>query len=452
MNQDRRYRNMEMESILNTPQVREMQLARVKKLVERLYETKPFWRDRLKKAGVKPEDIKTLDDYSHRVPVFDKAQRRKLYEDCDGDMVKVVDSVIGVDLDQICLMGATSGTTGEPTPYPLTQHDIAWCSENLGRMAWRMGLRPGDRMIHAFGLSMYLAGVPYAEFFQNSGPCVFPVGAEGGTDRILKFAEMFQATALACTPSLAEHLIEKAPESLGRPVSELSIRALFCGGEPGAGIPEVRNKIESAYKAKLYDSGAGFGLSCDWPEYQGMHHLADDNMLFELVDPDTYEPVPLEQGARGMPVQTTLLGEGFLWFRETIGDVCEVYTDPCPCGLTGFRYRVVGRTDDMLKIKGVIVYPAAIDGLINGFVPRVTGEFRIILDEPPPRVVPPLKLKVEYGEGVSPGDLPALAEEITAAMKGKLKFTPEIIWIPPQTLERSTYKTRFIEKAYEEKK
>ncbi|MEW5723869.1 MAG: AMP-binding protein [Thermodesulfobacteriota bacterium] len=452
MNEARPYRDMEMETILNTPQVKEIQLEKAKKLVARLYGTKPFWKKRLDKAGAQPDKIRTLGDFSKRVPVFDKAQRRQVFEEAEGDMVKVVDWTIGVPLENLCLMAATSGTTGEPTPYPHTPNDIRWAGENLARILWRMGVRPGDRLIHAFGLSMFMAGVPYAQFFQYGGPCVFPVGAEGGTERILKFARMFKATVLACTPSLAEHLIEKAPEVLGFPIGELYFKYLFCGGEPGAGIPEVRRKIESAYEAQLFDSGAGFGISCIHPEYQGMHHVADDNVIFELVDPDTYEPVPFEHGARGMPVQTTLLGEGFLWFRETIGDICEVYTEPCPCGRTGFRYRVVGRADDMLKIKGVIVYPAAIDGVIAGFIPRVTGEFRIVLDEPPPRVVPPLKLKIEHGAGVAPEELPALAKEIEEAMKNKLKFTPGITWLPPLTLERSTYKTRLIEKAYQEKK
>jgi phenylacetate-CoA ligase len=442
------YRNMEMESILNTPRIREIQLVKVKKLVSRLYETKPFWRARMEKAGVRPDDIRTLDDFSRRIPVFDKGQRRELLEDCGMDMNLVVDRSIGVSMDKLVLMAATSGTSGEPTPYPHTAHDIDWMSEAIARLLWRIGIGPGDRLIHAFGMSMYLAGMPYAQFFERSGACVFPVGAEGGTERILKFASLFKATAIACTPSLASHLIEKAPDILGKGVGELSIRTLFCGGEPGAGIPEVRRKIEGAYGAKLFDSGGGFGISCEHPEYQGMHHVADDYVLFELVDPDTYEPVPFEQGARGMPVQTTLDGEGFLWFRETLGDICQVFTDPCPCGRTGFRYKIVGRVDDMLKIKGVIVYPAAIEGVIGGFVPYVTGEFRIVLDEPPPRVVPPLKLKIEYGHAVKPEELGDLAARIEQKMQDKLKFNPLIEWLPPKTLERSTYKTRFIEKAY----
>lgn len=449
---DRRgYRNMEMESILNSPEMRTIQLHKLAKLVARLYEGKPFWRDRMAKAGVRPDAIRTLDDFGRMVPVFDKLQRRKLAEDCDMDMLRVVDATIGVPVENLVLMAATSGTTGEPTPYPMTRHDIDWLSENLARMHWRIGVGPGDRIIHAFGLSMWLAGVPYSLFFQRSGACVFPVGAEGGSERILKFASLFRANVLACTPSLAEHLVAKAPEVLGRGVAELGIKRLFCGGEPGAGIPEVRRNLEASYGAPLSDHGAGFGISCDHPEYQGMHHVADDTVLFELVDPETYGPVRFEDGARGLPVFTTLEGEGFLWFRETIGDVCQVFTEPCPCGATGFRYRIIGRSDDMLKVKGIIVYPAAIDGVIAGFVPRVTGEFRIVLDEPPPRVVPPLKIKIEYGEGLAEAELRGLAGEIEDRMKSRLKVAPRIDWVRPGTLERSMNKTRFIEKTYEGK-
>lgn len=447
----RTYRDTRIESLLNTPAMRLIQLEKVKKLVLRLYETKPFWRDRMLRAGVAPGDIRSLDDFSRKIPVFDKAQRRKLTEDCGMDMARVVDLTIGVPAKKLVLMAATSGTTGEPTPYPMTARDIKWLSANLARMLWRVGVRPGDRLIHAFGLSMWLAGVPYAQFFQSSGACVFPVGAEGGTERILRFASLFKANVLACTPSLAEHMIAKAPDVLGKEVGELGIKRLICGGEPGAGIPEVRLKLEAAYGARLSDTGAGFGISCDHAEYQGMHHVADDTVLFELVHPDTYEPVRFEDGARGMPVFTTLEGEGFLWLRETIGDVCEVSTEPCPCGASGFRYRIVGRADDMLKVKGIIVYPAAIDGVITGFAPRVTGEFRIVLDEPPPRVVPPLKLKIEFGAGVADADIPGLSAEIAEKMRSRLKITPAITWLPPGSLERSMGKTRFMEKAYEKK-
>lgn len=448
---ERTYWNPEMETILNTPKMRELQLAKIQKLVKRLHGAKPFWRAWLDGAGVKPEDITSLDEFAKRVPVFDKAQRRKIAEQCNFDMAEVVDRTISVPLEDVVLMAGTSGTTGEPTPYPFTRHDVEWFSEGIARVAWRMGIRPQSRVLHGFGLSMYIVGIPYLMALQKLGAMAIPVGAEGGTERLLRYAKYYRADTLNCTPSLAEHLIEKAPEVLGHGVDTLGIKRLFCAGEPGAGIPEVRARIESAYGARLYDHGAGLGVSCDEHEYQGMHFVGEDLWYFELVSQETYEPVPFEDGAVGIPVHTLLDGEGFLTLRESIGDVSQIFTGPCRCGRTGFRYKVLGRTDDMLKVKGVMLYPAAVDGLISDFIPRVTGEFRIVLDEPPPRVVPPLRLKVEHGQHVKQEDLETLAREIEERMSSKLRVTPRIEWVAPNTLQRFSHKTKFIEKAYERK-
>jgi phenylacetate-CoA ligase len=207
----------------------------------------------------------------------------------------------------------------------------------------------------------------------------------------------------------------------------------------------VRRRIESAYGGKLYDVGAGLGVSCDWPEYQGMHWVADDLVLYELVDPVTREPLVMSDGAEGEAVFTSLVGGGFGWTRLSLGDIHRVMVSPCPCGATGFRYRIVGRVDDMLKVKGVIVYPAAIDSVIAGFIPRVTGEFRIRLSEPPPRVVPPLRLRVERGGETPRSALAELEAEIISCMHDRLKLTPAIEWLEPNELPRSEHKTRFIE-------
>lgn len=446
----REYWNMDIEPMLNTPQIKEVQFSKLKTLLKKLYEAKPFWRNRMDEAGIDPDKLESLEEFSQKMPIMDKAQRRQLVEDSGGDVWQLIDLTTAVPNDEIVLMAATSGTSGEPTPYPHTQNDIDSKQEVFARLAWRAGIRPGDRIVHAFGLSMWLAGVPYVQYLQKMGACILPVGAEGGAERILRFTKQFRATTLFGTPSLMEHLIDRAPDIIGGPISELGIKTILCAGEPGAGIPEVRQKIEQAYGAKLYDHGGAHGVSCDYAEYQGMHHVADDHILFELVDPDTLEPVPMENGARGMPVQTTLDGEGMLWVRESFGDIFEVYTDQCPCGASGFRYKVVGRVDDMLKVKGVMVYPAAIDGVITGFSPRVTGEFRIVLTEEPPRVVPPIKLKVEYGEELKQEDLPALEKEIEEKMGARLKIKPKITWVPPQSLPRSAGKTSFFEREYEE--
>lgn len=436
------------EPVLTRPQLRELQLHKLKLQLAKLYAIKPFWRDRMDKAGLVPERLASLEEFSQRMPIMDKAERRALIEQCGGDPMAMADLTIGAPIEDVVLMAATSGTTGDPTPYPHTQRDLDINQILFARVARRVGIGRGDRILHAFGLSMWLAGVPYVQYLQKSGACVLPVGAESGSERILKFAQQFKVDTLFATPSLAEHLIEKAPDVIGAPISSIGIKRIICAGEPGAGIPEIRNRIETAYGAKLFDHGGSHGVSCDHAEYQGMHHFAEDYVYVELVDPETMEPVPFENGARGMPVQTTLEHEGMLWVRETFGDIFEIHTDPCPCGRGGFRYRVIGRADDMLKVKGVMVYPAAIDGVVNSFVPHVTGEFRIVLTEQPPRVVPPLKLEIEHGETVRDGDLDALAAEIKSAMQGRLRLMPDITWLRPNSLERATGKTKFFDKRY----
>ncbi|MEW6442790.1 MAG: AMP-binding protein [bacterium] len=448
----RPYWNMEVETRLNTPEMRELQWSKLKKKLAGLYEAAPFWRSRLDKAGVRPDDIRTWEDFAKRVPILTKEGFREYAAGLGFDMERILQGWMGEAADRLVCIASTSGTTGEPTPYPLDKHDLALWSEYNARAMWRCGIYPGDRVLQAFGLSMFLAGVPSCMCIADYGACAIPVGAEAGTDRVLTYARLFRPRAMMCTPSFAEYMIEKAPGVLGSGVDSLNIRTIICGGEPGAGIPEVRRKIEGAFRAKLFDMGAGLGCSCDWPEYQGMHWVGDDLALMELVSQDTLEPIPLEDGAAGLAVFTTLAGTVMLGIRQTLGDIMEVTVSPCPCGQTGFRYKVIGRTDDMLKVKGVMIYPPAVEGVVNRFVPRVTGEFRIVLDEPPPRVVPPLKLRIEYGENAREEELASLAEEISDEMHRAIKIRPKILWIPPRTLERFLKKKKLIEKAYASKR
>jgi phenylacetate-CoA ligase len=318
-------------------------------------------------------------------------------------------------------------------------------------MAWRMGIRPGDRVGLCFGLSMHAAGTPQLLWFQKfPGVSMVPIGAEAGTEKILQFFDLFKINVFSGTPSLALHLIERCPDVLHKPIRDLGIKILMLGAEPGAGIPEVRRKLETEYGAKVFDGGGGYGCSCDHPVYQGMHWLADDLAYYELVDPDTRQPVPLENGATGLMAATSLNPEGAVWFdmRFTLNDIHQVFTDPCPCGRTGFRYKIVGRADDMLKVKGVPVYPAAIEGVIHSFPKELTGAFRIVLDEPPPRVVPPLKLKIEYADGVREEDLPGIEQALKDRMHRLLKVRPSVQWLKPGTLERAAKKTQLLEKTY----
>ncbi len=449
------YFNMDIEPLLNTPEMRKMQESKLRSTVQFFYEHVPFDRERMDKAGVKPEDIRSFEDLANAIPVVGQADYREVFKGIGNDMFEAYRILFGEErLKDMHLLTTTSGTTGIPTPYPVFHKSAEAMGEIFGRIGWRLGFGDGDRLAVGFGLSMHAAGTPHLYWFKKiKGLTILPIGAEVGTERILSFLRLFRANILSCTPSLALHLIERAPEVLGEPVKNLNLKTLLLGAEPGAGIPEVRRRLEGEYGAEVYDVGAGYGVSCNHPDYQGMHWIADDHCYYELIDPETHKPVPMEHGATGLAVFTPLEPRATIFFanlRFTINDIHQVFTEPCPCGKTGFRYKIVGRADDMLKVKGVPVYPAALQGVINDFVPRVTGAFRIILEVPPPRVVPPLKIKVEYGEATGKGDLAALEKEILEKMHALHKVRPSITWVKPNTLERAVKKTQLFEKAYED--
>jgi phenylacetate-CoA ligase len=453
MNQERRYWNMEMEPLYGTPQMAKLQLQRLKAQLVKLKIKGGHYARMMERNKLDPEKLSGFDEFKDKTEIFTKATWKKIVDDCDGDMLKALDDRIACSLDDLSIIATTTGTTGVPSPYAFTERDLSelW-GEHTARGCWRAGIRAHDRVLHCFALSMVIAGIPAVVGYTKVGATVLPVGAEGKTERILLTQGMWKGTVYLGTPSLLEYLIEETPKRIGKEVKDLGFKFLVCGAEPGAGIPEIRHKLETAYGAKMFDIGAGLGMSCDHPEYQGMHWHGDDLAYYELVDPDTKQPIPFTDGARGEMLITTLMTDGMISVRESAGDVHQVSTEPCPCGGSGFRYKVVGRADDMLKVKGIMVYPSHIKGVINDFVPRVTGEMRIILDERPPRVVPPLKIRVEHGADMSGGQLDALANEISDAMSKRLKINPRIIWAEPGSLERSTYKGKVFEKTYEEKR
>jgi len=254
-----------------------------------------------------------------------------------------------------------------------------------------------------------------------------------------------------CTPAYAEYLIEVAPKVLGCEVGDLGIEIICCAGEPGAGLPEVRRKIQEAYGARLYDMLGGahgiLNISCDAPEYQGMHVVGEDfSVSYDLVDPETKEPIPLEDGAIGERVKTALEWEAQPPIRYSVGDIYQVFTTPCPCGRPGPRIKVLGRVDDLLIVKGVKVYPAAVKNLVESFSPRVTGEMRIVLDVPGPRVTPPLRLRVVYSASLEAEQIERLTTALAEAMHDRLRVRPEIEMVPEGTLERTAHKTRLIER------
>ncbi|MFQ5829815.1 MAG: 2-oxoacid:acceptor oxidoreductase family protein [Candidatus Methylomirabilia bacterium] len=433
---------------LSRDEIQALQWQRLRAQLAYNYARSPFYRHRFEQAGIKPEDIRSWDHF-RKIPTMNKHDHRQAQEESIEQYGHPFGMLACASQEKFIILNATSGTTGIPTLYTVTMHDLKILNELQARKFWRVGLRPGDRVLHAYSLSMFVGGIPLIEAIKSYGACAVPVGAEVGSRRALDFAGLVRPKALICTPSYAEYLAEKAPEITGRPVRELGIELLMCGGEPGAGLPEVRRRVQEAYGAVLYDAiGATHtlhGISCDLPEYQGMHLVSEDYCVLELLDPETKGIVELRDGAMGEMVFTYLDWEGTPFLRYALGDILQVFTSPCACGWPGLRFKILGRSDDMLIVKGVNVYPAAIRNVVVSFAPRTTGQMRILLDQPGHRVTPPLRLVVEHGPEVAGPGIPALKAVLEQMIHEKLKVRPEVQMVAPGTLERATHKTKLIE-------
>ncbi|MBW2026315.1 MAG: AMP-binding protein [Deltaproteobacteria bacterium] len=435
---------------LSRDELRALQLKRLKAQVRYNYERSSFYKAKFDQVGARPEDIQSFEDFA-KIPLMTKDEHRQAQEESIERYGNPYALLACAPKEKIIRINATSGTTGTPTLYTLTRHDVEIVNEMHARKYWRAGIRPGDVMLQALSLSMFTGGLPLSQGIMHMGACVVPVGIEGGTKRVLQFLRLTSPVAIIATPSFGQYLIERCPELTGKPATELGLRWFFCAGEPGGGNPEVRKVLAEGFGAKVFDHTGGghafHGISCDEPpeQFSGMHFVSEDHCLLELVDPETKEPIEIEDGAVGEMVFTFLDWEGGPFMRYALGDILQVFTKPCACGMPGIRFKIIGRADEMLIVKGVNVYPEAIRTAILKFSPRVTGYFRILLDKPGPLVQPPLNIRIEYGVGVKEKDLSALEQEMTRYFREEIRVTPKFQWVPPETLPREKKKTRYIE-------
>ena len=434
---------------LSRDEIRSLQLKRLKKQVAYNYENSPFYRNKFMAVGVKPEDIQGFDDFT-KIPLMTKDEHRRAQEESIDKYGDPYSLLACAPKEKIIRINSTSGTTGIPTLYTLTRHDVDVVNEMHARKYWRAGIRPGDVMIQALSLSMFTGGLPLSQGIQHMGACVVPVGIEGGTKRVLDFIKLTSPVAIIATPSFGQYMIEKSPQLSGKEAKDLGLQWFFSAGEPGGGNVEVRKLLANGFGAKVFDHTGGghafHGISCNEPpeQFSGMHFVSEDHCLLELVDPKTKESIAIEDGAIGEMVFTFLDWEGGPFMRYALGDMLQIYAQPCQCGMPGIRFKIIGRADDMLIIKGVNVYPEAIKTAIFKFRPEVTGIFRILLDSPGPMVVPPLRIRLEYGLSFSETDLAVLEKKMMSYFRRELRIGPRFEWVPPETFPREKEKTKLI--------
>lgn len=442
--------NEEME-LMPEDKMRDIQWRKLKETLDFTYQNSPFYRKKWDEAGVSPSDIRSFDDFSAKIPVTTKDDLRTMQKERYP-----LGSNSTVPMEDIVWVTASTGTTGKPTYTCCTQQDWAMWMECVNRTMWLGGIRPNDVHFHALGLSNWISGISCTQGARQIGATVVSVGVPTPAERMLMLAQDLGATSMVCTPSYAEHFGERL-QRMGLDPKSLGIRKFLCGGEPGAGIPAVKERIEALWGCSLRDLwGSPEMIPADKTEChlkQGMHIVNRDHCYNEICDPETRLPLDLKDGVEGAFIYTSLGKQAGPIIRFDVRDQVRVLTTPCECGYPGIRVTVTGRYDDMLKIKGVKVWPSTLKDIVSSFAPRVTSLFKIILSEKPTqfRVDGPTKLRIEYGPDVKESELEGLRKEIVEKVRTTTLWAPETVeLVPPGSIPPPEFKAKYIE--IEEKK
>jgi phenylacetate-CoA ligase len=399
----------------------------------------PFYRKKLANAGCsRPEDAGALADIA-RLPFTEKDELRQ--SRTEGNPIG---AHLAAPMKEIVRIYSTSGTTGTPSYIPLTAGDLANWVEISCRSYSASGIRKGDRLVSTYNAGPFVAGVTL-DAFNTLGLCQIPVGS-GNTERLMAAAMMLKADAIAATPSYVLHLAEWAAER-SIDIRSSSIKRILVAGEPGGGELALRSRLEDAWGAQITEAmGIGDISVSLWGECehrQGMHFSGRGIIHFELIDPETGEAEPLEDGAEGELVYTHLSHRAAPLLRFRSRDHVKIFTGICSCGRTAPRVRCIGRTDDMLIVRGVNVFPTALREIVNEFAPKVSGVISIRPNEKGVKQSPPLCVIVELAEGAPQGE--DLATAIAKRIRDKLIVTTDIRLAPWGSLPRSDYKSKLVD-------
>jgi len=422
-----------------------LQLEKLRVQLRYLRDNSALYQAKFRESGVAPEDVRSLADLA-LVPFTTKHELR-----ASQDAAPPFGLHQAAPMDRIVRTTATSGTSGKPVYQGYSRNDVLRRSESVCRGFWGYGIRPGDRVVNGFALSMFSAGVPFNVGLEQLGAVSIPAGAERKAEGVLKIIRDLRATALVSTPSFAAYLAEKSPEVLGVPARELGVRVICGGGESGFEQPAFQQLMEQQWGTPfVYDwassSDAHPNIFAHCAEREGKHHLTGDMVLTQLIDPATGAMREIADGAEGEYIITHLDREACPLLRYRTGDILRVRTKPCACGRTGFRMDIIGRSDDMLIVRGINVFPIALVNIVGEFVPQATGKAQVVLQAAGTKVEPPVRLRVECGDGIDPGSAQALEMKagIEKKIRADLSVTTNIELVAFGRFERTAAKTRLV--------
>lgn len=406
MNYDQPYWNPVIET-LDNEQLRELQFRKFKTIFQWAFENSKFHRSLYDAAGIQPEDLRSFEDI-RQVPKVEKSMMRDIQR---KDPFPYGEALC-VPLDEVSEFRQTSGTTGQPVYQADTWQDWEWWAECWSYILWAQGYRPTDRVFIPFGYNIFVAFWAGHYAAEKLGCEVVPGGVLDTQARILKIQEL-KATALMATPTYVLGMADTAKNKMGIDPTELGIRRITCAGEPGASIPSTKNRMETAWNAKVYDHAGATEIgawSYECQAQSGGLHVNEAFFLVEIEDVETGEIIE-SPGKRGKMVITALDRFAQPCIRFDAKDIIEWDAAACSCGRT-FRVikgGIVGRADDITKVKGVLLAPTAIEEVVRG-IEGLADEYEVVVDKLGD--VDRIKLKVE----VMPGN-----EERVQAIEGELK-------------------------------
>ncbi len=408
-----------------------IQLQRLQELVTRLYIRVPFYRQKFEEAGIKPQDIQSLADIA-RIPFTTKHELRETYPY----------GLLAVDESEIVEVHTSSGTTGTPVVGAYTRRDIETWAESMARTLRMAGAGRGDVIQNAYGYGLFTGGLGVHYGARLLGANVIPISA-GNTKRQLMVMRDFGTTLLTCTPSYSLFLAETAVEE-GIDFAKLPLKAGCFGAEPWS--DNMRTEIEAKLSLKAHDIyglteiiGPGVAAEC---EAQNGLHINEDLFYPEIIDPESGEVLP--HGEKGELVFTTLTKEGTPILRYRTRDITYLMPEPCSCGRTTVRmHRLLGRTDDMLIIRGVNIFPSQIEEVLMR-IEETQPHYQIVVDRGATHL-DEIEIRVEVEESFFSDEtkrLEAIRDKITQEIRSSLGIGAQIRLVEPKAIERSMGKAK----------
>ena len=415
-------------------EIRSLQLERLQRQVAYVYERVPWYRGQLDERGVRPEHIRTLADV-RLLPFTDKKVMRDTFPF----------GLFAIPVDDAMRLHASSGTTGKPVVVGYNRHDMDVWTECIMRLASMAGVLPTDRIQMAFGYGMFTGGFGLHQGLERLGCLIIPAGS-GSTERQVTMISDYGSTVLVATPTYALHICEVG-ERMGFDWSKSTLRIGLFGGEPCT--PALKAEIESRMHIVCTDNYGltevmGPGVAGECLESRDMQHIAEDHFLWEVVDPQTGEPVG--EGEEGELVLTTLTKECIPVLRYRTHDYTRVVTQPCACGRTLARMQKVRhRSDDMLIIRGTNVFPSQIEDVLAK-IEGTSTNYRLIVDNETgmDRLTLMLEVKPDhFSDEVAVMD--RFRDHIAAKLRETLQVSVVVKLVEPGSIERTTGKAKHVD-------